>query len=458
MNYDSMIAQWRDSMVESLRGCIRIPSVYATEQDYPYGKELHRCLTYMLDLGREFGFETVNMDEHLGWCEYGQGDEMVAILCHLDVVPEGEGWTVPPYEGLVKDGKLFGRGAIDDKGPAVAALYALRAIKESGVSLKRRIRLIFGLNEETGSADMRYYRQHGGEIPVMGFTPDGAYPVINGEKGIASEGYARAIRQTGIIRLLEINGGSALNVVPASAYASLSCPDDVAEQILALAQENVTCTRTAGGVRIIAKGIEAHGSTPEAGENAIGRLMLFLQKLPLEGELAQVVDFFAGKFGMETDGKALGVSLEDALSGKLTMNLGIIQGDTEKLQIGLNYRYPVTCSFEQCGPHVKGAFEEAGFRQMASYHNAPLYMAKDSLLVSTLLNVYADYTGERAEPICIGGGTYAKAIPNIVAFGPVFPGDEVREHQPDEFIELSRLQDNANMIANAICALAGCSE
>lgn len=458
MNFDSMIAQWRDSMVESLQGCIRIPSVYAAEQDYPYGKELHRCLTYMLDLGREFGFETVNMDEHLGWCEYGQGDEMVAILCHLDVVPEGEGWTVPPYEGLVKDGKLFGRGAIDDKGPAVASLYALRAIKESGVPLKRRIRLIFGLNEETGSADMRYYRQHGGEIPVMGFTPDGAYPVINGEKGIASEGYARAMRQTGIIRLLEIKGGSALNVVPASAYASLSCPDDVAEQILTLAQENVACARTAGGVRIIAKGIEAHGSTPEAGENAIGRLMLFLQKLPLEGELAQVVGFFAEKFGMETDGKALGASLEDTLSGKLTMNLGIIQGDAEKLQVGLNYRYPVTCSFEQCGSHVKAAFEETGFRQMASYHNAPLYMPKDSLLVSTLLNVYADYTGEQAEPICIGGGTYAKAIPNIVAFGPVFPGDEVREHQPDEFIELTRLQDNANIIANAICALAGYSE
>ena len=158
-----------DDLVRSLQGCVQIPSVCADDQSgYPYGEQVHRCLHYVLELARELGFTVHNMDEQVGWCEYGQGEEMVAVLSHLDVVPEGEGWTVPPYGGQVLNGRIYGRGTMDDKGPALCALYGLLAIKQAGLPLKRRIRLIFGLNEETGSADLKYYTTHGGEIPVMG--------------------------------------------------------------------------------------------------------------------------------------------------------------------------------------------------------------------------------------------------------------------------------------------------
>ena len=174
MRFNDLLEKSMPELIRDLQGCIRIPSVYqADDSSYPYGKPVHECLEFMLKCAADMGFRTHNMDNQVGWAEYGEGEEMVAVLGHLDVVPEGDGWTVAPYGGEVKDGRIFGRGTMDDKGPTVAALYALKAIKDSGVKLNRRIRILFGLNEETGSADMKYYASHGGEVPVMGFTPDG---------------------------------------------------------------------------------------------------------------------------------------------------------------------------------------------------------------------------------------------------------------------------------------------
>ncbi len=356
------------------------------------------------------------------------------------------------------DGRIYGRGTMDDKGPAMAALYALLALKESGAALKRRVRVIFGLNEESGSADMKYYLEHGGEVPVMGFTPDGEYPVINGEKGLVNETFTRKIRQDGEIRLLELKGGEASNIVPAQAQARLSCPRRRAEQIASMQEEHITCTLLEDGVRVEADGVSAHGGTPWEGENAIGRLMMFLNRLPLSGELAQVVKLLAEKIGMECDGASLGVAMEDEVSGGLSMNLGEIQGSVQgeqcEISVKLNYRYPVTKSFEDCGPKVEAAFAKAGFQVSDLKHKASLYMEPDSPLVRKLLEVYARCTGQEAKPKCIGGGTYAKMMPNTLAFGPIFPGDEVREHKPDEYMELDRLMDNAKILAEAMYELA----
>lgn len=452
--YD-IIDRSQDALVRHLQGCIQIPSVQASDgSGYPYGENVHRCLHYMLDTARELGFAVHNMDEQVGWCEYGEGDEMVAVLSHLDIVPEGEGWTVPPYEGRVVDGKIYGRGTMDDKGPAVCSLYALKAIRDAGLPLKRRVRLIFGLNEETGSADMKYYNAHGGEAPVMGITPDGEYPVINGEKGLVTHFFARELHQTGEVRLLELTGGSAHNIVPNKACAVLACPREMAEKIAGQPADKVTCTLTEDGVRIEAQGVGAHGGTPEQGENAVGRLMLFLSALPLEGDLKQAVELLANKFGMEYDGKSLGIAMEDELSGPLTMNLGVAQMEDETITVKLSYRYPVTHKYEECVPQVIAAFEGAGFREVHLLHKNALYMPADSPLVSKLMKVYTEYTGRQDAPKCIGGGTYAKMIPNTLAFGPVFPGDEVREHKPDEYMELSRLMDNTKILASAIYELA----
>lgn len=456
MRFRPWMEEHKEELIRDLQGCIRIRSLYCEDgSGYPYGKPVHDCLEYMLRLGGAMGFAAVNMDNQLGWCEYGAGEEMVAVLGHLDVVPEGDGWTVPPYEGLVKDGRIYGRGTMDDKGPTVAALYALKAIAASGLPLKRRIRILFGLNEESGSADMKYYRSHGGEDPVMGFTPDGEYPVINGEKGLITESYACDFEPEGELRLLEISGGTAHNIVPNYAMARFACPAALAEEICAMQAEEIRCSRTDDGVLVEAAGVNAHGGTPHEGVNANGRLVQFLARLPLKGQLAVAIRFLAEKLGMEYDGASLGIAMADEVSGALTNNFGVLRGDAGSLEVKLNYRYPVTRSFAMCGPQVRAAFEGAGFRCTASAHKNCLYMPEDSELVRRLMKVYRDCTGDTAStPKSIGGGTYAKMLPNVLAFGPIFPGDEVREHKPDEFMELSRLLDNASMLAEAMYALA----
>lgn len=455
MKFKQLIEAQMPALISDLQGCIRIPSVY-TEDDtgYPYGKPVQECLEYVLSCAEKLGFETHNMDNQVGWCEYGSGEEMVAVLGHLDVVPEGDGWTVPPYEGLVEDGKIFGRGTMDDKGPTMCALYALKAIADSGLPVRRRIRILFGLNEETGSADMAYYKANGGEIPVMGFTPDGEYPIINGEKGLVNEAYRCDFAQEGKLKLRSIWGGTAHNIVPNYAKAELVCDPDLAAAIIAVKADKITTTPTAEGVLVEAAGVNAHGGTPWEGENAIGRLMQFLKQLPFEGKLQTAISFLGDKLGLECNGAALGIAMEDEVSGILTMNLGVIRADETSLEVKLNYRYPVTKQFSDCGPQVKAAFEAAGFVRSTAGHKEKLYMPPEHPLVARLLKVYESCTGLEPTPKSIGGGTYAKMIPNVLAFGPIFPGDEVREHKPDEFMELSRLFDNANMIAEAMYAMA----
>lgn len=455
MKFLSSLQASMPDLITDLQGCIRIPSVYREDDSgYPYGQPVQDCLLYVLSCAEKLGFATGNLDNHVGWCEFGEGAEMVAVLGHLDVVPEGNGWTVPPYEGVVADGKIFGRGTMDDKGPTMCALYALKAIADSGLPLQRRIRILFGLNEETGSADMAYYRSHGGEIPVMGFTPDGEYPIINGEKGLINEAYRCEFAPEGDLRIRSLWGGTAHNIVPNYAKAELVCPADLAASICAMTADKITCTPIEGGVLVEAAGVNAHGGTPWEGENAIGRLALFLDRLPLAGGAKTAIAFLAQRIGMECDGASLGIAMEDEVSGILTMNLGVLRSDETSMEVKLNCRYPVTKTFADCGPQVEAAFVAAGFTRTVAGHKEKLYMPPEHPLVQKLTSVYTRCTGLDATPKSIGGGTYAKMMPNVLAFGPIFPGDEVREHKPDEFMELSRLLDNANILAEAMYALA----
>ena len=455
MTLQEAVERRREGLLGSLQESIRIRSVQGpAEEGCPYGRGVRQCLDHALAAARQLGLACGEMDHQVGWCEYGDGPEMVAVVGHLDVVPEGEGWSFDPFGGEIRDGKVFGRGAMDDKGPTMAALYALAALRDTGLPLRRRIRLLMGTNEETGSQDMKYYRSHGGELPVMGFTPDGEYPVINGEKGIVNVTFRKTYAQSGPVRLVGLSGGSAPNVVPAAARAELICPPELSARLAAEAAQQLRVVPTEEGVILEALGVSAHGSTPELGENAIGRLMQALAKLPLSGELAETIRFLADKIGMETDGAALGIALRDEISGGLTLNWGTVEGGAAELKLQINYRYPVTCRLEDCGPTLRRAFEAHGFELVAEAHKASLYVPEDSELVRTLLEVYARETGLPARPKSIGGGTYAKALPNTVAFGPIFPGDEVREHKPDEFIEVEKLMKNAQIIAQAMYQLA----
>ncbi len=213
-------------------------------------------------------------------------------------------------------------------------------------------------------------------------------------------------------------------------------------------------TKTSYGVFVESWGVSAHGSTPELGENAIGRLLTVLDTLPLTGELADSVHFLAETLGMETDGASAGIAIQDDVSGKLSLNLGTIEGDETHLTLNINYRYPVTKGYDDCAPILNARFAEAGFTRDSEVHKAKLYIPEDSPLVSTLLRVYREQTGLEGAPKSIGGGTYAKALPNIVAFGPIFPGEEVREHKADEYISVDSLMRNARIIAAAMYEMA----
>ena len=455
MELKECVKRREPELLACLQENLRIPSVQgAPEEGKPYGSEVRRSLDHVLAAAEALGFSTVNMDGQVGWCEYGTGEEMVAVLGHLDVVPAGDGWSFDPWGGEIRGNRIFGRGTMDDKGPSIAALFALAALRDSGLPIRRRIRVLWGCNEESGSQDMKYYLAHGGEIPVMGFTPDGEYPVINGEKGIINVTYEREMDRVGDLQLISLHGGTAPNVVPSSACAKLACSKELAQRLAALQSPKLRFTATQYGLFVESEGVSAHGSTPELGENAIGRLLLALDTLPLEGQTRETIRFLAETLGMETDGTSAGIALSDEVSGKLTLNWGTLHIENGKLQMKINYRYPVTKSYSDCAPLLDAKFAAAGFTKAAELHKSKLYVPEDSELVRTLMKVYREQTGLEGKPKSIGGGTYAKSLPNIVAFGPIFPGDEIREHKPDEFLELSRLMENAQIIAAAMYEMA----
>jgi len=455
MTLNERVLTMQDDLLACLQENLRIPSVEDTPVDgAPYGKACRENLDHVLKTAEALGFRTENVDGHMGWCEYGEGEEMIAVLGHLDVVPAGDGWSFDPWGGEIKDDRIFGRGTMDDKGPSIAALYALAALRDSGLPIRRRIRILFGCNEETGARDVKYYLAKGGEIPVMGFTPDAEYPVINGEKGIINVTYSRSYQQTGDLKLVSIHGGTAANVTPAFAIAKLSCSSELAQRIGKLYAPNIRIRAVEGGVTVEAFGVSAHGSTPWQGENAIGRLMQALDPLPFEGEMQQIIHFLAEKLGMETTGKSAGIYLHDDVSGDLSLNWGTLTADEEKLSMIINYRFPVTKEYADCAPALDALFAEAGFVKEKEAFKNKLYIPADSDLVKILLKVYKEHTGIDGKPVSIGGGTYAKSLPNILAFGPIFPGDEVREHKPDEFIEIPKLMKNAQIIASAMYEMA----
>ena len=455
MTLNERVAAMQNDLLACLQENLRIPSVEDTPAEgAPYGIACRESLDHVLKAAAELGFRTENVDGHMGWCEYGEGEEMIAVLGHLDVVPAGEGWSFDPWGGEIKDGRIFGRGTMDDKGPSIAALYALAALRDSGLPIRRRIRILFGCNEETGARDVKYYLANGGEIPVMGFTPDAEYPVINGEKGIINVTYSRSYQQSGELKLVSINGGTAPNVTPDAASAVLACSKEQAAEIAAMRFPKVTITAKENGVQVSAEGVSAHGSTPWQGENAVGRLVMALDAMPFEGEVKQWIHFLTEKLGMESNGMSAGIYLHDEVSGDLSLNWGTLNADENKLSMIINYRYPVTKEYADCALALDALFAQAGFEKAKELHKPKLYVPADSELVKILLKVYKDHTGIDGKPICIGGGTYAKALPNILAFGPIFPGDEVREHKPDEFIEIPKLMKNAQIIASAMYEMA----
>lgn len=462
MDINKKIDEMREDLINSTAELIKIKSLEGeAKEGMPFGEDPAKALACALDIAKRLGFKTVNLDNYVGYAEMGEGEDYVAALGHLDVVPEGEGWIYPPYGAEIHDGKMYGRGTTDDKGPIVAALFGAKAIMDLGLSTSKRIRIIFGTNEETGSKELEYYLERE-KAPVAGFTPDAEYPLINGEKGLTSFDLIKEFKSSeeGDIVIESITGGQASNMVPDHCEANLKVKDSkcIIEKLEAFAKEKSyeLCAEEKEGMVVIkSKGESAHGSTPQLGKNAIMQLFAFLGTLEISNkEVSDYVKFLNDHIGMEFHGESFGVCLEDEVSGKLSFNTGVIKMDSKKSVLTLNLRYPVTKKLDDMMEPFNKTIEGTGLKVENFSHQEPLYFEPEHPLVKSLQKVYTEQTGKEAELISIGGGTYAKEMPNILAFGPMFPGDPDCIHKPNEFITLDNLVLNAKIYAHALYELA----
>jgi succinyl-diaminopimelate desuccinylase len=505
------ITNFKDKIISALKDLIEIESVKSKpEPNCPFGAGVAAALSYMLNLAKDMGFKTVNVDGYAGRIEfggnaasgsatsdevtYGNGDigggagksdgctsgaaDEVGILCHLDVVPAGEGWNTPPFKATISDGKIFGRGAIDDKGPAVSVLYALKALKDGGFKPAKRTVIILGCDEESDWQCIDYYRKKY-QMPKIGFTPDAEFPLINCEKGVLHLKIKTALNPCADIKILGLTGGDRINVVPDGAAAkiavngkkiSLDALKKAATKhgvsVAGYTQKPSSDTYT---VTLAAEGIRAHGSTPELGKNALWGLLRLLNGLYAAsdgrggcagdganaGGDAGTLDKAVSALCFDTVGRGLNIELSDEVSGALSCNLGTAQiSASGLLSLGVDIRYPATKKCEEIETRIKKTLG-ANFYFSEVKNHPSLYVAEDEPLIKTLLKAYEKITGDKGRCLAIGGGTYAKALPTGVAFGPMLPDQESVVHAANEYIGIDHLMLISRIYYEAVKELCG---
>lgn len=420
MTFKTQVQEQQKEIISTTQRLIQFNTVESQAlPNAPFGQGNRDALDYVLGLGRQWGFTVKDLDGYAGYLEFGVGREVVAVIPHLDVVPEGDGWDYSPFGGELSDGRIFGRGAADNKGPAVAALYAFKFVRDSGLPVNKRVRLIFGCDEESGFLCVKHYIKTEG-LPAAGFTPDGSFPVVNAEKGIIKGTFAATLPAG--TPDLRFTGGTADNVVPHYAKAVIE------------------------GKTYEATGAAAHASTPELGDNAIIKLARQLRNVYSH----PVLEFLNAAADKDT----LGIAAADEISGPLTYNPGVIAVTENKARLLVNIRYPVTGNADEIIGKLKATGEKYGF-SFENYTDSPAhYVPEDSALVKTLLQVYRETTGLNGKPLAMGGGTYARVLGNFVAFGARFPEEPSTAHQRNEFITVDTLLKATEIYANAIFQLA----
>lgn len=457
----------KKEILQKTQELIQIPSVLSPSNNplYPFGKPINDALEYMLNLGKKLGFRTKNLDGYCGYIEFGEGKELIGIIGHLDVVPEGDGWTYPPFSGVIADDKIYGRGAIDDKGPVISSLYAMKAVADT-CKVHKRVRLILGLNEENDWKCIQYYKKHE-EAPTIGFSPDADFPCIYSEKSILTSylkmDYSNFLEKPLVIKEIDTYG-NAINVVPKICSVVLKIKPQKIEMnslieklknIIKKSDYEITIYKIdEEEVKLTSYGVPSHAAHPELGVNAISQLLVILAKIfRLYHIKIELLDFFENCIHTQYHGENLGINFEDE-SGKLTLNVGDFYLKNNSLQIGLNLRIPVTVNMIDIGSSFikhTSSYLNVDFDTI-SYKPA-LYIPKQNKLVKTLCTLYNQETNSNLEPIAIGGATYARAFDNCISFGCNFPGDKDMCHQTDEFIRIDNLLLSCKIYAKAILAL-----
>ena len=435
----------KEAFIADLRGLLKYDSVSRkSEGGKPFGTENAKALDYMMELCKKAGLHCENIDYYAMDATLGDGGECVASLSHLDIVPVGGGWEHEPLAGEMDGDIIYGRGTIDDKGPSIAALYSVKALIAAGVPLKRKVRLIFGCDEETGMSDMKYYITKR-EAPEYAFSPDAYFPSIHAEKSVIVGKYTAQISGSTILESIE--GGTRSNVVPdkAKAYITSLGPYHC--------DPNIVIEDCGGKYEIRSRGISAHASTPEEGENAIVTLVRYLSRILPENDAYKPVMRRIYRAFELADGSGMGVECSDKPTGSLTLNLGVIAGDSKKIDITFDIRNPVTYSSELTHKKLETALH--GFELIDYTCSEGLYLEKDHPLIKTLQHIYKEITGDKSETFSIGGGTYARTLPCAVAFGPSFKhGASKGAHMHDECASLTELLNAARIYAHAFYELA----
>ncbi len=433
-------------MLEKLARLVRYNSIKGeAKDDMPFGEETAKCLKEALQICEEMGFETKNVDNYCGYAQMGEGKDIIGIIAHLDIVPAGDDWSTDPFEMTIKGDTVYGRGVSDDKGAAIASLYAMKLIKDSGIKLNKRIRLLMGCNEETGSACMQYYNKH--EEPItLGFTPDGEFPGIHGEKGGCS-----MLASSKNTRIIAMNGGFVSNAVCNRCTTVVPAKDvnidKLKEALSKTALLEYSVNENNGEVTIDARGVAAHASTPLLGVNAAGCTMQALADCGFEDDF---VKFYNSHIGTKCNGEGINLNISDDY-GVLTFNNGIVKTENGKITCTIDIRVPVTFTEKDVRERTAGHLEDENGKIEILHVGNPLFYPVDSPLVSKLYNAYVQVTGDTVnKPSVIGGGTYAKYIPNSIAFGCEFPGNESHIHDADERLKITDLQKQVEIYVQAI--------
>ena len=466
MKYREEIERYMDShkeeMIEDICTLCRINSEKMPyEEGKPFGDGPFQALQSALSMAERYGFSVNNYDNYVGTADLNQGEKQLDILAHLDVVPAGEGWTVTgPFEPVVKEGRLYGRGTADDKGPAVAALYAMRAIKELGIPVKKNVRLILGTDEECGSSDIAHYYSREEEAP-MTFSPDAEFPVINIEKGrLEGHFHASYAPSSDLPRLISLEAGIKANVVPGKAKAviegmEMAALEEAAKQMESQTGVSFSLEGQFPKITVTAQGQGAHASTPQEGKNALTALLSYIVSLPLApcGQLAalkSLTDLFPHG---DTCGKAAGICMEDELSGALTLAFSMLQAGSEGLEGVFDSRCPICANEDNVLKAVAKNMEQKGIA-LDTDTMVPLHhVDEDSHFVKTLLSVYEEYSGLKGSCQSTGGGTYVHSLKNGVAFGACLPGTDPHMHGADEFAVVEELVLSAKIFAQVIAEL-----